>query len=290
MRVKGNKILAVKSDRDLIKLGRRLATEIRKVLIREMKSTVRVEEPREVKATHKIDQLACRIIAKETQGLPIRIIIEGTEPINSEVVSPRLFIDPIDGSRNWERQIGDPAFAMAFSAKEGEMLFEDLSFCFVEGLRSGDQYFTLRGKAWYKSKLLNQKAQKLPKRKAVKLSESLAYIKPGYSQAAKVLDFAGPLMLACKDIRAIDNSAAELCELARGATDLIIEARDLSDFHNLLAYPILLATGGVVTDLKGNDLGKTKAIPEKIYDYMAFSSSTLRDEALVVLHRSKRAD
>ncbi|MFZ6666278.1 inositol monophosphatase family protein [Peijinzhouia sedimentorum] len=287
MRIKGNKILYIKSERDLIKLGRRLAKEIRKVLIREIKSIVRTEEPREVKATHKIDELAYKTISKETEGLPIRIVIEGSKPINSEVTAPTLFIDPIDGSRNWERQIGDPAFAMAFCAKEGEISFNDLSFCFIEGLRSGDQYYTLNGKALYKSKLLNQKAIKLPKRHAVALENSLAYIKPGYSQAAKVIDFAKPLMIACKDIRAIDNSATDLCELARGACDFIIEARDLSDFHNLLAFPILKATGCILTDLNGNDLGDNKAIPDKIYDFMAFSSPELRDEALLLLKQPK---
>lgn len=287
MRIKGNKILAIKSERDLIKLGRRLAKEIRKVLIREMKSTSRTDEPREVKATHKIDELAYKILSNETQGLPIRIVIEGAKPINPEVASPTLFIDPVDGSRNWERQIGDPAFAMAFCTKEGKISFNDLSFCYVEGLRSGDQYYTLNGKALYKSKLLNQKAIKLPKRRAVKLENSLAYIKPGYSQAAKVIDFAKPLMIACKDIRAIDNSATDLCELARGACDFIIEARDLSDFHNLLAYPVLKATCCMLTDLKGNDLGNTTAIPDKIYDFMAFSSPQLRDEALLLLKQTK---
>lgn len=287
MRIKGNKILAIKSERDLIKLGRRLAKEIRKVLIREMKSTSRTDEPREVKATHKIDELAYKILTNETQGLPIRIVIEGAKPINPEVASPTLFIDPVDGSRNWERQIGDPAFAMAFCTKEGKISFNDLSFCYVEGLRSGDQYYTLNGKALYKSKLLNQKAIKLPKRRTVKLENSLAYIKPGYSQAAKVIDFAKPLMIACKDIRAIDNSATDLCELARGACDFIIEARDLSDFHNLLAYPVLKATCCMLTDLKGNDLGNTTAIPDKIYDFMAFSSPQLRDEALLLLKQPK---
>ena len=286
MRVKGNKILTVKSERDLIKLGRRLAKEIRKVLIREIKSTSRMEEPREVKATHKIDELAYKTIAKETKGLSIRIVIEGAEPINPEVNSPILFIDPIDGSRNWERQIGDPAFAMAYSTSARDLLFKDLSFCFIEGLRSGDQYFTLNGKAFFKSKLLNQKATKLAKRDGIALKDSLAYIKPGYSQAGKVIEFARPVMLACKDIRAIDNSATELCELARGAADLIIEARDLSDFHNLLAYPILKATGCVVTDLKGNDLGETKAIPEKVYDFMAFSSFELKEEVMRLLKNS----
>jgi fructose-1,6-bisphosphatase/inositol monophosphatase family enzyme len=287
MRIKGNKILAIKSERDLIKLGRRLAKEIRKVLIREMKSTSRTDEPREVKATHKIDELAYKILSNETQGLPIRIVIEGAKPINPEVASPTLFIDPVDGSRNWERQIGDPAFAMAFCAKEGEISFNDLSFCFVEGLRSGDQYYTLNGKALYKSKLLNQKAIKLPKRSAVALENSLAYIKPGYSQAGKVIEFARTVMLACKDIRAIDNSATDLCELARGACDFIIEARDLSDFHNLLAFPMLKASGCMLTDLKGNDLGTAKAIPDKIYDFMAFSSPQLRDEALLLLKQPK---
>lgn len=286
MRIKGNKILSIKSERDLIKLGRRLAKEIRKVLVREMKSALRAEEPREVKATHKIDELAYKTISKETEGLAIRIVIEGSKPINSEVSSPTLFIDPIDGSRNWERQIGDPAFAMAFCAKEGDICFDDLSFCFVEGLRSGDQYYTLNGKALYKSKLLNQKAIKLPKRHSAALENSLAYIKPGYSQAAKVIDFAKPLMIACKDIRAIDNSATDLCELARGACDFIIEARDLSDFHNLLAYPMLKATGCVLTDLHGNGLGNTKAIPDSIYDFMAFSSPELKDEVLQVLNVS----
>jgi fructose-1,6-bisphosphatase/inositol monophosphatase family enzyme len=265
------------SERDLIALGRKLASAIRKALIRELKSDERELEPEGVKAQHASDLIAFRIIEKEFKGLAVKLEIEGFETINPEIQSPSIFIDPLDGSRNWERQIGDPAFALAYAEKEGEICFRDLQFAYVEGLRSGDQYFSLKGKAFYRSKLLN-KNFRLQKRKTKNLKESTAYIKPGYSAAQKALDYSKDIILYCKDIRAIDNSATELCELARGACDFIIEARDLSDFHNLLAFPILKNCGGVLSNLEGELMDRKPAIPGKIYNFTAFAHADLMHE------------
>jgi fructose-1,6-bisphosphatase/inositol monophosphatase family enzyme len=270
------------SERNLIRLGAYLADKIRKDLVRKLKTDGLMQDPAGVKDMHGSDLSAYHIIHATISGIKLRGVVEGMPDINPYIASPILFIDPVDGSRNWERQVGDPAFAMAYCEKAEDAYMEDLSFAYVEGLLSGDKYYTLKGKVWYRSALLNQKWI-LPKLKHTPLNEATAYVKPGYTAAEKVLKFASELMKQCKDIRAFDNSSTELCQFARGAADLIVEARDLSDFHNLLAYPILTAVGATVTDLHGIPLDKHPVCPGEIVNFLVFSSKDLQKESMQYL-------
>lgn len=268
------------SDRNLLRLGRFLARNVKKDLRQIILTDHPMGEPAEIKGTHQADFVAYRAIKRILEGVKVRGVVEGMPLIHPEIEAPILYIDPIDGSRNWDRQVGDPAFAMAYSPNPAGHPLDELTFAYVEGLLSGDSYYTLKSKAFYRNfysgrtMLLNRSPS------GPALSEAVAYVKPGYSAAEKVLSLAGQLMKQVKDIRAFDNSAMELCHLARGACDLILEARDLSDYFNLLAWPILRAVDGRLLGLDGGDLRSSVFSPDEIVNFLALRNPNLAGEVL----------
>lgn len=237
-------------------------------------------EPADIKGTHQADYVAYRAIKRVLEGLKVRVVVEGMPVIHPEIEAPVLYIDPIDGSRNWDRQVGDPAFAMAYSPNPVGHPLDDLTFAYVEGLLSGDSYYTLKSKAYYRNYYSGKSMLLSKSPSGPALSEAVAYVKPGYSAAEKVLSLAGQLMRQVKDIRAFDNSAMELCHLARGACDLILEARDLSDYFNLLAWPILRAVDGRLLGLDGGDLRPSVFSPDEIVNFLALRNPNLAGEVL----------
>lgn len=270
------------NERNFVRLGAYLAKHVRRKLVQH-EAMMAINEPLDIKGTHRADELAYLVITEALSGVRVRGVVEGMPIIHPHIDAPILYIDPVDGSRNWDRQVGDPAFAMALSLKPSGHTLDDLQWSFVEGLHSADRYYTLKNRAHFR---LHAKRKIYPLTKAVgqlRLEEMVAYIKPGYSAADKVLRIGGDLMQAVKDIRAFDNSAMELCHLARGACDLILEARDLSDFYNLLAWPILRASGAELYALDGQLLRERLFEPGQIMNFIALRQPGSKEEVLAKL-------
>ncbi|HSJ67043.1 MAG TPA: hypothetical protein VK921_05185 [Anditalea sp.] len=237
-----------------------------------------------VKDTHHIDQIAFKLIKKQLSNLPVNVYLEGFPPIVNHSADYNLYIDPVDGSRNWDRGVGDPCFCMAVSKNIPHLTFRDLTFAFVGGYHSLDQYYLEDGSPIFESHLLQQKIILENIKKVQTLNSAHAYLKPGYSAAKYHFDFCLPIYYRVKDIRSIDNSGMDLCEIARGAADFAIEARQLSDFYNLLAYPIFHSSGGIITDLNGQDLIDREFNIDSQYDFIASSNMTLLLEIFDILH------
>jgi fructose-1,6-bisphosphatase/inositol monophosphatase family enzyme len=233
-----------------------------------------------VKATHKIDEVAFEIIQDELKGLPINLYMEGFEAIMGKDPLYNFYIDPVDGSRNWDRGVGDPCFCLAVSENKPTLKYSDLCFAFIGGYHSRDQYYLKDGKAYYESATLERGMEISTSNCAEILSNAHAYLKAGYSASRKHFAYCYPIYELVKDIRAIDNSGMDLCEIARSAADFSIEARELSDFYNLLAYPIFHAAGGIITDLKGNDLYSKEFDMDGQYDFIAAGNRDLLGEIL----------
>jgi len=243
-----------------------------------------------VKDTHQIDKLAFDLINKHLSHLPVNLYIEGFPPITTANATYNFYIDPVDGSRNWDRGVGDPCFCLAVSENKPHLTFRDISFAFIGGYHSFDQYYIQGESAIYESHVLQQKVTLKGIKRSQTLSTAHAYLKPGYSSAKYHFDFCLPIYYRVKDIRAIDNSGMDLCEIARGAADFAIEARQLSDFYNLLAYPIFHVAGGIITDLAGQDLIDKEFDINAQYDFIASSNKPLLNEVFEVLHIPHQKD
>jgi fructose-1,6-bisphosphatase/inositol monophosphatase family enzyme len=265
-------------------LARDLAMHIRHALIDRLVWDVPAIDSRhdtdDLKSRHKTDDIAINVIRNLVADIPCNVYIESWPAHHHPDAKFSLFIDPIDGSINWDRGIGDPCVALAIAEKVEDVCLGDLTYAYVLGLRSGDAYETRDGYAYYRSGLTC--LERPIKTSAVQdLDRAMGYIKIGYGGATQQIEICQPLLAQCQDLRSIDNSAIELCELARGATDLIVDGRSLSDSFNLISYPILKQAGGILCDLAGNSLDSVAIAEGETVDYVACANVALRDRVLL---------
>jgi len=236
-------------------------------------------DPTNLKSTHDIDTVSAKIASDILSTYNCNIFIESVKNSINSKAQFSIYIDPIDGSLNWERGVGDPCIVIAISPCPTIQNLNDLCFSFVYGLRSHDVYYTDLKNAYFVSSI-SKKITKIECQGKHSISQATAYLRAGYGAAQQQLNITSSLYSAVRDIRAFDNAAIEMCEIARNAADVMVEARGISDFYNLLAYPILKTAGGYLTDLAGNELG-TRAIDfESNYNYIACNNKQLLNDVI----------
>lgn len=273
-------------------LSRAISKKVKSALVQNLSTTGFVGETLvqgdNLKSTHQIDVTAIDVLVETLKDCPCNIYVESGLIEKKQEASFSIFIDPIDGSLNWERGVGDPCIAIAISEKTKDIKLKDLNYAYVEGFRSGDIYYTQSGKSYFFSHITQTEICIYSEGKA-NFSEATAYLRPGYSMAKEQLEVSFPIFLLCRDIRAIDNAGMEICEIARNAADLMIEARKASDNFNLLAYPILQYAGGILCDLEGNSLEELSMESEQQVDYIACNNQELLKQTLEVLRQLKHS-
>ncbi len=235
-----------------------------------------------LKSVHEIDKITAKIATTILEQYNCNIFIESVNDVIHDDAEFSIYIDPIDGSLNWERGVGDPCIVIALSSKSKINCLNDLNFSYVEGLRSNDVYYSDLKNAYFISGISN----KLITIKATGVqhaSQAVAYLRTGYSAAPQQLQYCKNLYPVVRDIRGFDNAAMELCEIARNAADVMVEARGISDFYNLLAYPILKTAGGYLTDLQGNDIGQQHLEFNAHYNYIACNNKQLLTSVITLL-------
>ncbi len=238
-----------------------------------------MDDPSNLKSTHQIDKITAAIATELLSKHNCNIFIESVDSVIRDDAEFSIYIDPIDGSLNWERGVGDPCVVIAIAPIPKIHCLNDLTFAFVYGLRSNDVYYSDLQASYFVSSISN-KAITIHCHGNQTLNSATAYLRSGYGAAQQQLDATIELYFAVRDIRAFDNAAIEMCEIARNAADVMVEARDISDFFNLLAYPILKTAGGYLTDLSGRDLGDAPVEFTACYNYIACNNSLLLSEVM----------
>lgn len=275
---------------DTAALGHTIAAAIRERLIARLDEVGPAQEPpagADPKAAHAIDEHAAEVAAEALAEHRCNIYIEGHAAHIHPQARLACYLDPVDGSMNWDRRIGDPAFVMAWCQGPEANTLDDLEAAYVEGLVSGDCYWAQQGRASYHCGL-TRRTMALGRQPSLALEQATGYLRFGYGGAAAQLAATGGLLLAARDVRAVDNAAIEFCEIARGAAGFMVEARGLSDGYNLLAWPIVRAAGGALLDPVGAALAQRRFVAERVQDYVIASSPGLAHA--VVEHMRASAD
>ncbi|KGF73736.1 hypothetical protein DO97_13105 [Neosynechococcus sphagnicola sy1] len=273
-------------------LAQKISQSIKQALIEDLIAPISEGElppsPANLKSIHKVDHLATKVLLEVLEGFNCNIYVESHSLQQHRNAKFSIFVDPVDGSLNWDRRVGDPCIVVAISEKTKEIKLKDLEFAYVEGLRSGDIYYTEASASYYINYLIQKNIQIQCQGKPC-LADAIAYLRPGYSLAKQQLEASLPVFLLCRDIRAFDNAGMEICEIARNAADLMIEARKGSDNFNLLSYPILKYAGGILCDLDGNSLDEINMELEQQIDYIVCNHQLLLAEVLLILQTMKKS-
>ena len=228
-----------------------IGIEIRDVIssfIREHADYAEMVAQRPKDITRKMDMAAERALdgALLNRGLSARII---SEELGDRIVGKRpdfmLIFDPIDGSTN--ATCGIPFFctSLAYTEKTDIAAFEDTSMAVICDIQ-GNIYCAEREKgAFLNGKLMeNKKPGARPKPVVSVYSYGVPEVPAGLIELEKSII-----------VRALGSIALDMCFVADGTLDGVIDTRGLVSGYDIMASSLILKeAGGFLTDLQGNVL------------------------------------
>ncbi|MHC1566053.1 MAG: inositol monophosphatase family protein [Candidatus Syntropharchaeales archaeon] len=182
--------------------------------------------------------LSARIISEE---LGDRVLPEGGDPEFT------LVFDPVDGSTNASRGIPFFCTSIAYAPKVLDVGFDDITIGVVKTVY-GRTYHAVRGRgAFLDDKKLNAGA--------IDTAHRIKRVFCLYSYGVRNLP---PKVLELgreNIIRVLGSIAIEMCLLAEGALDGIVEVRDLINGYDIMASSLILReAGGILTDTEGKPI------------------------------------
>ncbi len=209
---------------------------------------------RERDVTRKIDMFAEKELEKalNSRNLCARIISEEL----GDHVFPKggkpeftLVFDPIDGSTN--AILGIPFFcsSIAYSPKVDHVTFDDIEASVVATIY-GKTFYAVRGENAFVD------GKKLPREVEGKTKQVLSIYTYGADSIPE------PLIQYQKEakkvvVRVLGSIAAEICLVAEGVIDTVIDVRGLISGYDIAGAALILKeAGGIITDIKGKELEK----------------------------------
>ena len=242
-----------------------ISSEIKSAILTYISETAdygKVIVTRERDVTRKIDMFAEKALEKalNSRNLCARIISEELgDHVFPKSGEPEftLVFDPIDGSTN--AILGIPFFcsSIAYSPEVEHITFDDIEASVVA---------TIYGKTFYAVKGENAfvDGKKLPRKIEGKTKQVLSIYTYGADSIPESLI---QFQKEAKNVvvRVLGSIAAEICLVAEGVIDAVIDVRGLISGYDIAGAALILKeAGGVITDIKGKELeeevGKAQSI------------------------------
>lgn len=205
-----------------------------------------VQRPKDI--TRKMDMAAENALdnALLTRGLSARIISEELgDRIAGKNPDFMLVVDPIDGSTN--AACGIPFFctSLAYTDRVEVATFDDISMAVICDIQ-GNTYCAEKGKGAYLNgkEISGKKRGTRPKPVVSVYSYGVPFVPDGLIELERYII-----------VRALGSIALDMCFVADGTLDGIIDTRGLVSGYDIMASALILKeSGGTLTDLKGNNL------------------------------------
>lgn len=237
--------------KDLLAISSEIRESI-KTYIAETADHGAVLKKRPQDVTRKIDLFAEEALEKALQrrNLCARIISEELgDHIYPKGGNPEftLIFDPIDGSTN--ATLGIPFFctSIAYSPNVEKIMFDDIHAGVVATIY-GKTYYAVKGEhAW-------ADGTQLPRDIKGKMKEAFSIYTYGAASIPKaMIQFLSEKRMV---IRVLGSIAMELCLVAEGALDAVMDVRDLINGYDIAGAALILKeAGGMITDLQGKEFG-----------------------------------
>ena len=205
-----------------------------------------VQRPKDI--TRKMDMAAEKALdnALLSRGLSARII---SEELGDRIVGKHpgfmLIVDPIDGSTN--ATCGIPFFctSIAYTDKTDIATFDDITMAVICDIQ-GNTYYAQKGKGAFLNgiQISGKKPGARPKPVLSVYSYGVPFVPVGLIELEKSII-----------VRALGSIALDMCFVADGTLDGLIDTRRLVSGYDIMASALVLKeSGGSLTDLKGANL------------------------------------
>ncbi len=228
----------------LIEIGIEIRDEVRSFIHENVDyGEMVVRRPKDI--TRRIDMTAERALddALLNRGLSARII---SEELGDRIIGKKpdfmLVFDPIDGSTN--ATCGIPFFctSLAYTEKTDVATFEDISMAVICDIQ-GNIYHAVHGKGAFLNgkRIIDKKRGTRPKPVVSVYSYGVPDVPPGLVEFEKTII-----------LRALGSIALDMCFVADGTLDGVVDTRGLVSGYDIMASALILKeSGGSLTDIKG---------------------------------------
>lgn len=199
--------------------------------------------------TRRIDMVAEEAMDEliRGEGIAARVVSEELgERVVPEKEAPEctLILDPVDGSANLSMGIPYYCTSLAFSPKARDAAFADVEAGAVAAAWGRTFYASKGCGAFYGGERLAVREH----------PEKPRYVLYAYG----VGPLPGPLVRLAGErclVRTMGSIALDMCYVAKGSLDAIVDSRDrISGYDVLAAALVLREAGGVLTDYSGRDM------------------------------------
>jgi len=233
--------------------------------------------------TYPIDQKAEEIILEELDsfyrdGNRFSLISEEYGFKDFGDISKKILIDPIDGSNNARR--GIPFYSTSIALVEGDYL-KDTRIGYVINLVNGDEFWAVEGGGAFMSGIGSTKDKRLKTSSDTEIGLILYEAASPSSDLVRII----PLLRKSKRTRCLGSTALDFSYLAKGAYSLLIIPFPSRSFDYAAGWIILKESGGITTDLDGNDIGKTSVGIERTVSLIASANKEVHKRALEIIGR-----
>lgn len=189
------------------------------------------------------DRVVGELRALAARGVHCTVVSEEVGEIDLGAPYPRVFVDPVDGSRN--AKYGVPLSAVMLSLLDGPLL-SDVRVGVVQSLVSGERWHAIRGGGAFQNG-----ARVVPRQHSSTRIEVL-----GVEGSPRQLESVWPLVRSASKLRAMGSIALSLAFTATGAYDVFCSPKHSGRAFDMTAGLLMVEeAGGVVTDLSGRPLG-----------------------------------
>ena len=213
-----------------------------------------IVETRERDVTRRIDMVAERALEESLRRRDkcARIISEElgdhVYPAGGEPQFTLIF-DPVDGSTNATLDIPLFCTSIAYSPLVKRVTFNDIQASVVETIQ-GRRYYAVRGGNAFVD------GTRLPRAVKGKTKRVLSIYTYGADRIpSRLLQFEREAKHIV--VRVLGSIAMEICLVAEGAIDGLIDVRGMVRGYDIAAASLILEeAGGIITDLQGEELGR----------------------------------
>lgn len=257
---------------EIRKIGGRLKKEISHHL-EELRSGESLGKGASGDTTHPIDRRAEDIVIEELERLnePVTLISEECGIKEMKGGGPRILVDPIDGSRN--ATSGIPLFSTSIALIDGDTL-GGTSIGYVINLINGDEYWAIKGGGSFFNGV------------PIKTQQDKLFKVIAYEACTPREDIPGivPLLSLFNRARCFGSTALDMAFLARGCVSVFVVPCQSRSFDIAGGNLLIREAGGIITDLKGNEIDSIKIGVEKSTPVLASGNEELHRKALEVLN------
>lgn len=226
--------------------------------------------------TFLIDKKAEDIILEKLKELkePLSIVSEECGLIELNGGGKIVLIDPIDGSKNAIN--GIPFYCTSIAIADDDTI-GSVKMSYVINLLTGDEFYAERGKGAF----MNDRKIKIEnsKNKDIRLVAYEAQV-PG-SDIPRIMS----LIKESKRTRCLGATALDLCHVAQGSIDVFVSPSPSRSFDFAGGWLIIKESGGVFTDMEGNNLHSMKLGLKNRSTLLASRNAEIHRRALELLNK-----